>query len=145
MLEINFTLLIQAVNFNLLMLLLYFLLYKPLLGKMKERQGIISGDFRSAEDRRAEAQSLAETYEGELARARRASMESLARVQAEAAQEGALALEKAQESIASQIERAREEIAREVARAEAQLEGEARELAAEIARRIAGRAIGSPY
>ncbi len=145
MLDINFSLLIQFINFNVLMLLLYFLLYKPLLGKMQERRGIISGDFQSAEERRAEAQSLAETYEGELARVRRANLESLARVQAEAIREGALSLEKARESIVSQIERAREEIGREVARAEAKLDREARGFAAEIARRIAGRAIGSPH
>ena len=120
------SLVVQGINFLLLLVLLNYLLYKPLVGKMQERTAAIQKSLEEAQAARAEA---ARQQEETAARLRSAYQEAASiREQAlkEAAEEQRKLVEAAQTEARrlmdtaraqtdADIRRAREELCREVA------------------------------
>ena len=70
MLDINITLLIQLVNFIVTLVVLDFLLIKPIRGIIKKRRDLASGMLSDAETFTTEAAVKLENYETALAKAR---------------------------------------------------------------------------
>lgn len=70
MLDINITLLIQLVNFIVTLVVLDFLLIKPIRGIIKKRRDLASGMLSDAESFTTEAAAKLEDYEAALAKAR---------------------------------------------------------------------------
>ncbi|MGQ9628367.1 MAG: F0F1 ATP synthase subunit B [Anaerolineae bacterium] len=131
----------QIVNFSLLAILLYILLYKPILRMLDERAARIRKsmeDARTAECRAAEAD---EEFQKRLAEARREGQEIIAQAtrMGEKVREDILA--QAREEARRLVERAREEIARERQQAMAELREQTAELAILITQKIIGEAL----
>jgi len=124
------SLIIQVINFGLLLLVLWRFLYRPLLGKMEERTQAIVKSLAEAQAARAEAQRERE--------------EHAARVQAAYAEAQAIraaALKEAEEEQRRLVEGARAEANRLVAAAKAELEQDVRRAKQELRREVGDLAI----
>jgi len=102
----------QAVNFGLLLALLYFLLYKPILGKLEERARRIQkglDDANQAEKLVAEANAR---YQEETERARREAREIVERATRMGEQQRQEILAQARQEAHELISRAQQEVQR---------------------------------
>lgn len=126
----------QAVNFGLLAVLLYFLLYKPVMGKLEERaQRIKKGvdDAAQAEKLLAEAQAR---YQDEMDRARREARETVERGSRVAEQQRQEIIAQARQEAHELIMRAQQQAQREIQEGKIALRQEMVDLAITIASRL---------
>jgi F-type H+-transporting ATPase subunit b len=131
LIHLDKSLLVQALNFLILLVILHRLLYRPLVGKMEERTAAIKKSLDEAQAARAEA---ARQQEENAARLRQAHVEAAAiRDQA---------LEEAAEEQRRLVEAARAESQRLVESAKAQLEADIRRAREELRREVADLATG---
>ena len=70
MVDINWTLAAQIVNFLILLAIVSWFGYKPIMKAMEERQNRIANDLKNAEDTKEEALKVKKEYERQLAEAR---------------------------------------------------------------------------
>lgn len=116
----------QMVNFLLLLALLWFLLYKRVLGVLGERRQKIQDSLQEAERIRQEAAEARQAYERDLEAARRESQAAIAQatqvsekvreeIVAEARQEARQILERAREQIEYERQQAMAELRDQVA------------------------------
>ncbi|MFQ5895112.1 MAG: hypothetical protein ACE5JJ_04750, partial [Nitrospinota bacterium] len=140
-LQLDVSFLIQWANFLLLLIILNYLLYRPLRTLMEGREGRIRGDLEVARRDREEAQALVDRYALAMAADRKEAAEALGAIHQELAEGGRRRLEEVRAGTARELEAARAALARDAALAERDLKGRARGLARAIARRIAGREV----
>jgi F-type H+-transporting ATPase subunit b len=141
MIDIDKTLLIQIVNFLVLLIALNFILFKPLRKVMQEREQGISaafGDAKAAQDR---MQSRLENYNASLAETKQkaATAYNTMYQQGLDGQRDMIAAERAKAGEA--LDKARAEIAATSAAARADLRKEAERLSQEITAKLLGRAV----
>jgi len=141
LIELNWTLFVQVLNFLVLLAVLYVLAYKPLLGALEGRQASIRQQLAEAQEAREQAQRQAAEFDARLRAAQaeaqavreqalREATETRGRLNAEARQEAARLLEAA-----------RTEIERDVRRARTELRTEVGTLAVEIAERLIRKSV----
>jgi F-type H+-transporting ATPase subunit b len=131
LINIDKSLIIQVINFLILLFVLHRLLYKPLLAKMDERSNAIRKSLEEAQAARAEAA--------------RAQEENAARLRAAYAEAAAIreqALRDAQDEARKQIESAQAQSRKLVEDTKSQLDGEIRRAREELRREVADLAIG---
>jgi len=130
------TLIIQAVNFGLLLAVLWRFLYRPLLGKMDERSQAIRKSLEEAQAARAEAQREREEHVSKIQAAHAEAEAIRAAAIKEAAEEQRRLLEAARAEAARVVESARAELDQEVRRAKQDLRREVGDLAIGVAERL---------
>jgi F-type H+-transporting ATPase subunit b len=130
LISLDRSLLIQALNFIILLVVLQRILYKPFLAKMNERTEAIRKSLDEAQAARAQAARQAEE-----------NAERLRQAYAEAAQIRARALAEAAEEQRRLVDAARAESQRLVESAKAQLEADVRRARDELRREVTGLAI----
>jgi F-type H+-transporting ATPase subunit b len=136
------SLIVQLVNFLVLMVVLWKLLYRPLVGKMEERTAAIKKALEQAQLARAEAQRQ---LEDNAARLRQAYVEAQAirdAAQKEAAEEQRKVIEAARHEAQRLVDGARAELESEVRRARADLRSEVGDLATAIAEKLIRKSLG---
>ncbi len=131
LINLDKSLLVQMVNFVILLLILQRLLYRPLLGKMEERTHAIQRSLEEAQAARAEAARQQEENAGRLRQAH-----------AEAASIRDQALKEAGEEQKRLVEAARAEAQRLVDSAKAQLDADVRRAREDLRREVADLATG---
>ncbi len=141
MIDINITLLIQLINFILMLIVLNFLLFKPIRQIMQEReQGISSalGDAKNAQER---MQKLLDDYNVSLAEAKQKSATTYNTIYQRGidAQRDMISAERTKAGEA--LDRARADIASASAAARADLRKEAERLSQDITSKLLGRAV----
>jgi len=125
LIEINWTLGVQLISFLLLLVVLYKLMYRPLLGALESRTSAIQQQLAEAQAAREEAQRQQAAMEERIRtaqaeaqalreRALREAAELRERLSAEARQEAKRLVEAAQAQIAQEVRRARTELRAEV-------------------------------
>jgi F-type H+-transporting ATPase subunit b len=130
LINVDKSLIIQALNFIILLIVLHRFLYKPLLAKMEERSGAIKKSLDEAQAARAEA---ARQQEENAVRLRAAYTEAAAiREQA---------LKEAAEEQRRLVEAARAESQRMIESAKAQLEADVRKAHEELRREVSDLAV----
>ena len=87
MIEINFTLLIQAANFLLLIFLLNVVLYKPILKILEEREHRIDGQQAEAKKITDDSQALIDEYNRKLHEAKIEAMNAKNAARSQASEE----------------------------------------------------------
>ncbi len=130
LINVDKSLIIQALNFIILLFVLHRFLYKPLLAKMEERSGAIKKSLDEAQAARAEATRQQE--------------ENAARLKAaytEAASIREQALKEAAEEQRRLVEAARTESQRMIETAKAQLEADVRKARDELRREVSDLAV----
>jgi F-type H+-transporting ATPase subunit b len=135
---INFDrgLIIQAVNFILLMFVLTKVLYKPLVSKMDERTQAIKKSLEEAQAARAEAQREREEHAAKIQAAHAEAQAIRAAALKEAGEEQRRLLEGAREEADRLVASAKAELAQDVRRARQDLRQEVSDLAVQVAERL---------
>ncbi|MGO8878115.1 MAG: hypothetical protein ACLPVO_13490 [Desulfomonilaceae bacterium] len=141
MINVNFTLFIQLINFLILLLLLNSLLYKPVLAKIRERESKIKADRDKASQLDAEVLEQEKKHQEALIEARQVAGKEKAELLAEAKKSEADILEKARIEAARIVDDMKSSIQAESEKARAALKGEMAPLAQSISEKILGRAI----
>jgi F-type H+-transporting ATPase subunit b len=129
-------LIIQAVNFILLMVVLTKLLYKPLVAKMDERTQAIKRSLDEAQAARAEAQREREEHAARIQSAHAEAQSIRAAALKEAADEQRRLVEAAREEADRLVANAKAELAQDVRRARQDLRQEVGDLAVQVAERL---------
>ncbi|MEE9274389.1 MAG: ATP synthase F0 subunit B [bacterium] len=133
--------LIQWVNFLILLIVLNKILLRPLWKHMNERSGKIRGDLETAERDRSEAQGYVSQYDDSLAEIQRENTEAVVQLQQEMADATRARVEEIREKTNRELEEARSSIAAQAKGAASELKGRARQFASDIANRLAGRQV----
>ena len=141
MIDIDKSLLIQIINFVVLLIVLNFILFKPIRQVMEEREQGISasfGDAKSAQDR---VTSLLDSYNASLAEAKQKATTAYNTLYQQGldAQRDMIAAERAKGS--EMMDKARAEITAASTAARADLRKEAERLSQEITSKLLGRAV----
>lgn len=141
MVDINISLLIQLINFIVLLVALNYILFKPLRGIMTERAQTISGAFTDAKTAQDRMQALVERYNASLAEAKQKSTAAYNTLYQQGldAQRDMISAERTKAG--ELLDKARAEIATASASARAELKGETEKLSREISAKLLGRAV----
>jgi F-type H+-transporting ATPase subunit b len=139
--NVNFTLFIQLINFLILLLLLNSLLYKPVLAKIRERDAKIKADRDKASQLDSEVLEQEKKHQEALIEARQVAGKEKAELLAAAKKSEADILEKARIEAARIMDDMKSSIQAESEKARAALKGEMAPLAQSISEKILGRAI----
>ena len=108
------SLLIQALNFGLLLAVLWRFLYRPLLAKMEERTQAIRKSLDEAQAARAEAQRERESHAAKIQAAHAEAQAIRTAALKEAAEEQRRLVESAKAELEQDVRRAKQELRREV-------------------------------
>ncbi|MBI2081787.1 MAG: F0F1 ATP synthase subunit B [candidate division NC10 bacterium] len=135
------TLLLQLVNFLILVAVLYKFLFKPLTTFMAQRAEGIRHSLSEAEEARKAAAQTMEEYSAKLVAAQKESEAVRARMEQEVGAERQRLMKESREEAARLLESARVQIAQEVKKAKAALREEAASLSLAAAEKLLGRAL----
>lgn len=141
LIELNRTLLIQLVNFLVLLGLLYVVAYKPLLGTLAARSAAIKQQLAEAEAARQQAQRQLAEFEARLQAAQAEAQALRDRALREATEMRERLTAEARREATRLLESARTEIEQSVRRARAELRAQVGTLAVEIAERLIRRSL----
>lgn len=141
MISIDWTILVQFVNFVILMAVLNILLYRPLRNMLKSRHETIEGSHGRARDLEAQIEEKMARYEEKLQAAKQKGNQEKAALRQAAATEEAGIVGKAREEATERLQVVKEQVAGAAESARQQLRGDAEGLAGEIASKILGRAL----
>lgn len=113
MLDINGTIIVQIINFLLMVVILSFVAYKPIMKMMQERSDKIASDLDNAEKERLTAEELKRDYQRQLNDARKQAQQILDKAvqQAEAAKDDVLSATKLEN--AKLLKQVQDELTRE--------------------------------
>ena len=135
------SLIIQMVNFLLLLFILSKLLYKPFVAKMNERSEAIKKSLEEAQAARAEAQRQREEHAAKIQAAYAEAQAIRATALKEAADEQRRLVEGARAEAARLTESARNEMAQDVRRARQELRQEVADLSIAVAEKLISKSL----
>jgi F-type H+-transporting ATPase subunit b len=139
MIDIDWTLFMQIANFLILVFLLNMVLFRPIRGILKERQGILSGlqsDISSLSD---SEQGLRQDIQSELLSARKSGINKRDMIKQEGSAVEAGLMEKAKAEVDDEMARMAAKIKADVAAARDALKPQAESFAHDLATKILGR------
>ncbi len=141
-LGINLSLLVsQLVNFTLLMILLYVLLYKPIARMLNERKERIAGSLADVEAARAAAAKAQQEYDRTIAEAQRKAQEIIAQASQTGEKAGVEIKAEAQREADTIKQRALQDAEQAKARALADVQSEIADLSMLATERVLGQSV----
>ena len=141
MIQINITLIIQIVNFLVLLLVLNALLYKPVTAKIREREARIRSDREKAAELDGQVQEQEKRHQQELAIVRQTGAQEKNALTAEAKKKEAEILDKARAEASRIVEDMKAAIRVEAEEVRKALKAEMTPLAQSISEKILGRPV----
>jgi F-type H+-transporting ATPase subunit b len=141
LISLDKSLIVQAINFVILLLILKRLLYKPFLAKMEERTQAIQKSLDEAQAARAEAARQQEENEARLRAAHAEAAAIRAQALKEAAEEQKRLLEAARAESQRLVETAKAQMDADVRRAREDLRREVADLATAVAEKLVRRSL----
>jgi F-type H+-transporting ATPase subunit b len=141
LIEINFTFLIQAVNFFVLIFLLNVVLYKPILKVLEERDERVAGQQAEAKKIMEEGQALLSEYNQKLYNAKVEAMNAKNAARSQASEEAGRIIEEARKKAEDIVAEVQRQISVEIERAKKELEPDLVSMAATIAEKVLGRKV----
>ncbi|PNU20400.1 hypothetical protein C2E25_07505 [Geothermobacter hydrogeniphilus] len=139
MISLDITLIIQFVNFVILMTILNMVLYRPLRRMLEQRKETIEGNRRAADDLEASIEEKMTRYQQQLQEARLKGNQERTALRQAALEEERKTLGEAHEQASAKLQAIKEQVAGEAAVAREALKKETEALAGEIASKILGR------
>lgn len=136
LINLDKSLLIQAINFAILLFILWKLLYKPLVAKMTERTEAIKKSLEEAQAARAEAERQRQQHAAQIQASLAEAQQIRATAMKEAGEEQRRLVEAARAEAAKLVESAKAEMDQDIRRARQQLRQEVGDLAIQIAERL---------
>jgi F-type H+-transporting ATPase subunit b len=141
MISLDKSLIVQVVNFVILLLILHRLLYKPLLAKMEERTAAIKTSLDEAQAARAEAARQQEQNAEQLRAAYAEAAAIRAAALKEAADEQRKLVEQATREAKQLVDTARAQTDADIRRAREELRREVSEIATSVAEKLVRRSL----
>ncbi len=141
MIELDGTLVLQFVNFMILMVVLNALLFKPLRAALQARKETIEGSKAKVHDIDEQVQAQIARYEAQLQEARQQGGQERSALRKTGQEEEARILGEANRSAAERLQTITAQIQDEANSARQALRGETEALAKEIAGKVLGRAV----
>ncbi len=141
MIELNWTLLVQMVNFLVLMVVLDKLLYKPILKVLDERDARIAGGQEATKELLEKGDKIFADYTDQIHEAKVDALGVKNAARKEATSQGNQVVDGARKEAEKIIAQIQQEMAEEVERAKQELEPELQSMAADIAQQILGRKV----
>ena len=141
LISLDKSLIVQGVNFLILLLLLHRLLYKPFLAKMEERTSAIRRSLEEAQEARAQATRQQEENEARLRAAYAEAAAIRAAALKEAAEEQRKLVEAATREARQLVESARAQTEADIRRAREELRREVSELATAVAEKLVRKSL----
>lgn len=139
MVQLNWTLLAQIINFLILVAILAKIFYKPLMQAMADRQNRIATSLETADKERLAAEQLKREYQEQLAQARNQAQAIVEKATKLAEQTKDEIVQQARAEHARLLKETQEEIARERERAVAEFRNEVVLLSIAAATKIIGK------
>lgn len=139
MISLDWTLILQFVNFVVLLVVLNKLLYRPLLGILEQRRQAIDGSHEKAKSLQGEIDEKMARYQAQLTEAKAAASQERNTVRQAAVAEETKILGEAQQKAAARLQTIKNQVAAEATDAGKTLKAEAEGLAGQIATKILGR------
>jgi len=141
LISVDKSLIVQVVNFLILLVILQRLLYKPLLAKMEERTAAIKKSLDEAQSARAEATRQQAENAEQLRRAYAEAQSIRDAALQEAAEEQRKLVETAQREAKSLVDNARAQTETDIRRARDELRREVSELATQVAEKLVRKSL----
>ncbi len=141
MINLDLTLVIQMVNFVVLLLILNRFLYKPVLNILDERKGRIQESEKNVRELGEETARQWEAYEKQLQEARLSATAERERLKGEGLEAERKLLDEVRTEAARAVEEARGQLQTEMTKAKDALRAQADGLAVDIAQKILGRSL----
>jgi F-type H+-transporting ATPase subunit b len=141
LIEINFTILIQAFNFFLLLVILNKVLYKPILKILEEREQRIDGQQQQAKAIIEDGQVLQGDYNKKLYNAKIDAMNTKNAARSAASEQANSIIADSHKKAEEIINQMQQQMASELAQAKKELEPELNVMSATIAQQILGRKV----
>ena len=141
MISLNWTLILQFINFIVLLYLLNRILFQPLRAVMEKRRENIEGSHARARDLQADIDDKMTRYQQQLAAAKKLANEERAELRKVAHEEETKMIETAQANAGARMDQIRKRVAQESVQASKTLKQESTALAQQIATKILGRSL----
>ncbi len=139
MIDVDWTLFMQIANFLILVFLLNMVLFRPIRGILKERQGILSGLQSDITSFTATEQGVRQDIQSELLSARKSGINKRDMIKQEGSAVDAGLMEKAKAEVDDEMARMAAKIKSDVAAARDALKPQAESFALDLATKILGR------
>ncbi len=139
MISLNITFIFQLVNFLLLMMLLNFLLYRPIRKILADRAAEIAGGHEKAAEVDRDVQEKMALYETRLREAKAKASEERGVMKKDALAEESAVLDKARKEATDSMNLLKGQVAKEAASAREFLREQTRSLSLEICEKVLGR------
>jgi F-type H+-transporting ATPase subunit b len=136
MLEINFSFWVMAINFFVLLIIMNFILFKPLLQIFKERENAVKGSLDAAKEMNTRREETIAGLNRELTETRSKAKETFETLRAEGLQRQKEVLMSAEAEAVAMLDKARSDILTEVERARKTLRTEIDKFSDEIVRKL---------
>lgn len=141
MIKLDVTLLIQFFNFVVLMVILNYLLYRPLRKVIQRRQENIQDSHQTAQQLEGQIEEKMTRYQEQLQAAKRKGAEERSLMRKSASEEEAKILAAAQAGAAEKLQQIKQQVQADTAEARAKLTKETGDLARQISSKVLGRAL----
>jgi F-type H+-transporting ATPase subunit b len=138
MIKLNATLIVQVVNFLLLMWILNHLLFKPILRALEKREEKVNHLLKETGDLLSQAQGVKEEYEMRIKQAQTQALEVKEKIERESREEGERLLKKAFVKAEKGLAETSVAIAKDAEGAKREFERLSREISLEIYQKILG-------
>ncbi len=139
MLDFNYTILIQFLNLLVLLILLRFLLFKPIMNALKKRQEAIGSLAAKAEAKGEESQRLGKAYEEGMKEKKKPVIDQREATVKEAHASAMKSIEEARRDLAVELEKVRETVRKEADDVLTSLRTETARLSEDITKKILRR------
>ena len=124
MVDISLTIVMQGLNFGALMIILYFILYKPLIKFLDERAQQIKNDIDNAQKNKEDSETLLSTYENKIKAVEKEAEEFMDNVKRDALKEKNKVLQSARDEADAIMNRTKKELEAEAVNAKNELKKE---------------------
>lgn len=141
MIDFNYTLLIQFVNFLILLILLNIFLFKPVLKTINKRESVIGSAFEKAKKLREDIENLQKQYEERAIELKKPIIQERDITITEAHNASMRMIEKAREELTEELSRIKKEIESDQKKVYESLMKEVDRLSSEAAEKILKRSL----
>jgi F-type H+-transporting ATPase subunit b len=141
MINVNITLLVQMINFLVLLWLLNIVLFRPIRGIIKERNQIIEGFTSDIASLSTRAQEATDEFEQKILEARKAGMARVQGMKDEALESEEQLLEATHTEAQGKLDEYRKKVESDIQEARAQLRQQVEAFSIAVTEKILGRSI----
>ncbi|GEM_PF-1431537 len=140
--EINYTVIIQVINFILLLLLLNIIFYRPVRGALSQRQKEIDSAAMLTEEWTKKIEKYSSEIEEKIGLARKQGIKERMGIRDSGLSHEKELVQEASLQVERELETARDDIREKIERARSYLHGEIDSISRELAEKILGRSLG---